>query len=114
VSISGSPNINSIANPVSLYGNWLSTGFWNAVAVAAGGLSAQVDTNGARIRVLVDVSGATDITIMHSAGGNYFDDVVLQFTGAGAKTVVVDCAKFVKLRSSNAVTITAGCIYIRG
>ncbi len=91
------------------------TGFWNNVAVPAGGTSTTVSTSGARLRVLVNSSAATDITVQHSINSSaWYDGEVISFTGPGTKTLVVDCCYYVRLMSSQAATITAGYVYIRG
>lgn len=91
------------------------TGFWNAAAVAAGGTSTIVNTNGSRLRVLVNSSAATEITVQHSVdNANWYDGETISFTAAGTKTLVVDCCSCVRLKSSQAATITAGYIYLRG
>lgn len=91
------------------------TAFWNAAAVAAGGVSVAVGYVDGRIRILVNVSAATDITVQHSADNtNWYDGEVLSFTAAGTKTLVVDCCYYVRLKSSAAATITADYIYLKG
>jgi hypothetical protein len=107
-------SINTVVNTQAST-NYNATGFWNAAAVAAGGVSTSVSMGGARVRVLVNVSAATDITVQHSANNSvWYDGETISFTAAGTKTIVVDCSLFVRLKSSAAATITAGYIYLRG
>lgn len=90
-------------------------GFWNNVAVSAGGTSTAVNTQGSRLRLLVNSSAATEITVQHSVNNStWYDGEVISFTSAGTKTLVVDCCYYVRLKSSQAATITAGYIYLRG
>lgn len=84
---------------------------WNAAAVVLGGVSAAIDT-GAKpyISIFGNASAATKITVQFSADNvNYYDsEVNYDLIGAGnfGSSSVIG-ARYIKLKSSVAATITA-------
>ncbi|MHB1167022.1 MAG: hypothetical protein ACYC0N_00595 [Carboxydocellales bacterium] len=112
VAVTNAITVSSIQNTVTVKGGvWnAATSFWNNIAVAINGLSNAVLMQGCNnLRILVNVSAATEITVQHSADNvNWYDSEVLSFTGAGTKSIVVQAYLYVRLKSSQAATITAG------
>lgn len=89
---------------------------WSAAAVAAGGISASLDTQStSTVSAFGNVNAATTITLQVSQNNtNWYDtghSQVLAGSGDFALTVTIG-ARYVRLKSSAAVTITAtlaGC-----
>lgn len=107
VSISGTPTVRTN------YAN-SRVGFWNVVAVAAGGVSNALNSSDLRTgRLWLDVSAATTITVQFSANNSDWADSDVSFTLSAAGISVtsvfnINGALYMRLKSSAAVTITAG------
>lgn len=82
---------------------------WSAVAVGAGGTSAAIDTqNCSQLSVFGNVSGATTLTVQFSQDNvNFYDSGTTTAPSANFGINVSVGARYIRLKSSAAVTITA-------
>jgi hypothetical protein len=84
---------------------------WNGVAVAANGVSAALDTLGTgTVSAFGNASAATTITVQVSQNNlNWYDTVIAQTLASGGDFALHAAlgARYVRLRSSGAATITA-------
>jgi streptogramin lyase len=84
---------------------------WANAATGAGGFSNTIETAGsAQVSVFGNVNGATTITVQVSQDGQTWYDTTLTAVAAGAGNFYIAGsigARYVRLKSSNAVTATA-------
>jgi hypothetical protein len=101
IPISGS--VTTTPSTVGTHGN-----AWNAAAVSANGTSASVDAqNTAFISIFGNTSGSTKITMQVSQNDTDFYDAVTLNTNGNFYMSETVGARYIRLKSSEAVTITA-------
>lgn len=106
--IQGSINVTGTATTTSS-----SVGFWSNSSVSPAGVSSSVNSlNGSsgRLRVSVNVSAATTITVQYSFNNSaWYDGETIEFVGSGTHSLLVSPNYgYVRLKSSAAAVITAG------